>query len=66
MKTTNLALRVAGTIFGIVAILHLLRIITCVPVVISNWDMPLWFNWMGLIGAGFLCGWLWTVSFRKE
>ena len=31
-----LGLRVAGTIFGIVAVLHLLRVVTGVPMVIAT------------------------------
>ena len=64
MNSNKYALRIAGTIFGIVAFLHLLRIITNTTVLIGNWSMPLWFNWIGLVATGFLCGWLWSISVR--
>jgi hypothetical protein len=58
----NLAIRISGTIFGIVALIHLLRLITGVPVLINGWLLPIWVNWMGLIATGFLCVWLWRLS----
>lgn len=66
MNSKNLWLRVAGTIFGVVAIFHLLRIVTGVFVLIGNCPLPVWVNWMGLIATGFLCFWLWKVSMGKS
>jgi len=65
METKNIALRIAGCIFLIVSVLHLLRIITGVPVVVAGWLMPVWMNWCGFFATGFLFGWLWWLSFRK-
>ncbi|NOU46975.1 MAG: hypothetical protein HOO86_07935 [Bacteroidales bacterium] len=61
-----IALRIAGSIFGIVAILHLIRIITLADVRIEDWLLPVWFNWMGLFGAIFMSGWLWWLTFTKS
>ena len=66
MATKNFALRIAGFIFGVVSILHLVRIVTGIPIIIGTWVLPLWINYMGLVVTGFLCGWLWWLSFRKE
>jgi hypothetical protein len=66
MNPKNFALRIAGTLFGAVAILHLLRIITGASVLIDGWELPVWVNWMGLLVGGFICGWLWSVSFSKN
>jgi len=62
MNSKNVWLRIAGTIFGVVAIIHLLRIITSVPVLINGWSLPVWVNWMGLVATVFLCIWLWRIS----
>ncbi len=62
MNSKNVWLRIAGTIFGVVAILHLLRIITSVPVLIGGWSLPVCVNWMGLVATVFLCIWLWRIS----
>lgn len=47
----NCALRLAGTVFAIVAIIHLLRIITDVAVFIGTCLLPIWVNWIGMIAA---------------
>jgi hypothetical protein len=61
-----LGLRISGSIFGLVAILHLLRIISGASVMIDCWLMPIWVNVMGLVGGGFLCVWLWMLSMSKD
>jgi hypothetical protein len=47
-------LRLAGTIFALVALAHLLRIAMGWPVMIGTWSIPLWISWIALIGAGAL------------
>ena len=43
---------IAGTVFGIVAIAHLLRIFTTLPVTIGGWTVPMWVSWVGVLVAG--------------
>jgi hypothetical protein len=66
MTTKDLALRVAGSIFGIVALTHLLRILTGASVVISGWSLPIWVNYMGFMATAYLCWWLWWLSTNKN
>ena len=66
MKSKDIALRIAGTIFGIVAILHLLRLITGAPVVIAGWELPMMLSMVGLIVTAVLCIWLWLQSASKD
>ncbi len=42
----------AGVIFAIVALLHLLRIYMGWPVVIGDWPMPMWVSWIAFVVAG--------------
>jgi len=65
MNSKNFWLRIAGTIFGIVAVLHLLRIISGIQVLIGDFFLPVWVNWMGLFGTAILCIWLWQLSYKK-
>ena len=65
MTTKNLALRIAGFIFLLVSMLHLLRIITGIPILIDGWLLPVWINWIGFLATGFLFAWLWRLSYRK-
>jgi len=49
---------ISGSVFAIVAAVHLWRIIEQFPVVVGTWDMPMFMSWIGLIAAGILsyCG----------
>jgi hypothetical protein len=46
--------RIAGVIFAIVALCHLLRIVMGWPLVIADWTVPMWLSWIGLVVAGAL------------
>jgi hypothetical protein len=48
-KTFNL---LAGIIFAVVALLHLLRIYMGWSVVIAAWSVPMWVSWLGFVPAG--------------
>ncbi|MBD3303557.1 hypothetical protein GF343_00265 [Candidatus Woesearchaeota archaeon] len=56
---------VAATIFGIVAIVHILRLGYGVPVQISTWQMPLWLSWIGVFVTGSLAVLLWQSANNK-
>lgn len=47
-------LAVSGTIFGVIALVHLARILAGWPIRIGACDVPMWFSWAGLIIAGYL------------
>ncbi len=43
---------VAGMIFGLVALFHLLRIFSQWPLIIGDWSVPKSVSWVALIVAG--------------
>ena len=45
---------IAAAIFGLVALLHLLRLIMGWSIVIEAWTVPMWFSWIGFVVAGAL------------
>jgi len=45
---------VAGIIFMLVALLHLLRLYMGWSITINNWAVPMWLSWAGLAVAGTL------------
>ena len=54
-------LKTAGTIFAVVAFLHLIRIFSAnVDLVLIGWVVPVWLSWIGLAIAGYLS----YMSFR--
>ena len=49
-KTFSLA---AGAIFGLIALLHLLRLLFGWEAIIDGWPVPRWISWMALVIAGY-------------
>jgi len=45
---------IAAVIFGLVALLHLLRLVMGWSIAIETWAVPMWFSWIGLVVAGAL------------
>jgi hypothetical protein len=66
MKSQSLGLRVAGTLFGLFCLVHLLRVITRVDVLIAGHSLPLWPNIVGVVVAGGLSLWMWSLSATAE
>ncbi len=42
----------AAAIFGVVAVLHLIRILLGWSIVIDGWTVPMWVSWVGLVITG--------------
>jgi len=53
---------VSGAIFGLIAVLHLLRLIQGWEARIGNYDLPLWLSVVGLLVAGYLAWTAWKLS----
>ncbi|HNY01060.1 MAG TPA: hypothetical protein PKG48_00655 [Bacteroidales bacterium] len=65
MNSKNFWMRITGTIFAVVALLHLLRILSGIAIWIGGWFLPFWMNWMGFVVTSLLSMILWKLSFRK-
>jgi len=50
-------LQISGTLFGLVAVGHLLRLFRHWPVDFAGYEVPLWVSWIGLLLAGGLSVW---------
>ena len=60
-------LMVSGTLFALVASLHLLRIVFNWQAVIGGWTVPMWLSWIGLAVTATLCVWAYgLVRARTE
>ena len=70
MNAQIFGLRVAGTVFGIVCIAQLVRLLffSGVRVTVGGFEMPLWPNAVAFVILGGLCIWMWTLSYgsRKQ
>jgi hypothetical protein len=50
----NAYLLVTASIFSLVCLLHLARIVFAWSMVIGHWGVPMWLSWVGVIVAGAL------------
>lgn len=62
MRSQTVGLRVAGTIFALVCVGHLLRVVTRADVIIAGHQVPLWPTLVGVVIAGALSAWMWKLS----
>jgi hypothetical protein len=46
--------KVAGTVFAIVSLAHLARVVLGWNIVVGVYDIPLWLSLVAVVGAGFL------------
>lgn len=54
--------QISGILFGLIAVLHLVRLIQGWPAVIGAWTMPLWLSAIAVIIAGFLAWSAWKLT----
>lgn len=47
-------LTVSGTIFGVIALLHLARALAGWPARIGTFEAPMWLSWVSVLVAGYL------------
>jgi hypothetical protein len=52
--SANAFFTVSGTIFGVIALLHLARILVGWPALIGTFEVPTWFSWLSVALAGYL------------
>ncbi len=58
MEARKAALNIAGVIFLLMSILHLVRLIFKLEVVIGNFTIPLWYSLVGFIVPFLLSVWM--------
>jgi hypothetical protein len=56
---------ISGVIFGLVAFAHLARLVYHLPVQIGEWTAPMWPSWGGLVVAGVLSLWAFSLLCPK-
>jgi len=61
MGNKDTALFVAGVVFALVAILHGMRLWYHWDIVVSDWLLPMWVSYPGLIVALLLSIWMFTA-----
>ncbi len=62
MNSPPFGLRVAGTIFGLVCLAHLVRLVLRFQLMLGSYAVPLWMNGVAFVITGLLAFWLWHLS----
>lgn len=65
MNAQIIGLRVAGTIFGIVSLAHVWRLVTHAEVLIAGYSIPNGVSVIAFLVAGGLSVWMWKLSASK-
>jgi hypothetical protein len=58
--------RIASVLFGIIALLHLLRLMYHFEIVVGSYQVPLWISIGGFVATFILCIGLWKEADRKR
>lgn len=53
---------IAGVVFGIIAALHALRLLSGWEATIGDWRVPFWVSWMAIGVFGWLTYAAWTIK----
>jgi len=59
-------LRVSGTLFGLIALGHLLRVIYRAPAEVAQWVVPLWVSVAGFLLPAMLALWAFRLVRQVE
>ena len=65
MTDQRLGLRVAGVIFGLISVGHLIRIFEQVEVRLGSYVIPMWPSVLAAVVSGLLAIWLFLLSKPK-
>ena len=68
MHSQIVALRVGGTVFGLICLAQLTRVLLfpAVVVLVGGYRMPLWPSVVAAVVLGGLTFWMWLVSYSTD
>jgi len=62
MNSQILGLRVAGALFGLMALAQLLRLLIRPEVLVAGYTMPLWPSALAVVVLGGMSLWMWKLA----
>lgn len=62
----NRVVMLASVLFALVAVCHLVRLVTGWPVIIASWSVPGWVSVLGVIVPGALAVLLWKAALKAD
>jgi hypothetical protein len=58
-------IRLSGTVFSVIALVHLYRAVVGLPAVIGGFAVPTWASWLVVVVASYLTYNAWVVGAQK-
>ena len=55
-------LRISGALFGLIALLHIPRLLLHWPAQIGDWTVPIWISWIATLAAAALSIWAFRLA----
>lgn len=65
MKSQIIGLRVAGTIFGLMCLAQLARLVIRPEILVSGHTFPLWPSAIAVVILGALSAWMWKLASKS-
>jgi hypothetical protein len=62
MNSPKVGLRIASAIFGLVGLVHLIRVLTDTEVRVGTYQVALWPSVIAVVVTAILCGWMWRLA----
>ena len=59
-------IQITGIVFGVVALVHVVRLILDWPAQVAGWVVPIWISWIAIFVAGALCVWAFRLVGRAR
>ena len=53
---------VSGTLFALVALAHLMRVVEGLPVQVGEYAIPMWLSWIGTLVPAALAFWAFRIA----
>jgi len=64
--TMRMYIQVTGAVFGVMALVHVIRLILNWPAQVAGWVVPIWLSWVAILVAGALCVWAFRLVGRTR
>ena len=59
-------IQITGAVFGVMALVHVVRLILNWPAQVGGWMVPIWISWVAILVAGALCAWAFRLVGRAR
>lgn len=66
MTNHRFGLRIAGVIFALIAIVHVIRLIVGIQIRIGDQGIPMWPSVVAAVVFGILALWFWRLANRSQ